>query len=306
VPTRASIKSFAKINLYLDVICKRPDGYHNIETVFQSVSLHDEIEMELTPQEIELRCDHPDVPTDNSNLALRAFLSLKDAVGYPGGIRIILRKNIPPGSGLGGGSSNAAAILVTVSRLLGSRLPERQLRDIARSIGADVPFFLSGGLAAAWQIGDRLVRLPPLAQNQLVIAIPNGVSVSTASAYALLNAPKCGAPSPETLPQCTERFNQCIISLSASPESPLSEAVGPFLHNALETPVASLHPEIGELKILLMKAGARGALMSGSGSAVFGIADSAEHAIRIKKKVEAYAQCRCFAAHTVEYGSEIV
>ncbi|GAB4353848.1 MAG: 4-(cytidine 5'-diphospho)-2-C-methyl-D-erythritol kinase [Candidatus Abyssubacteria bacterium] len=306
MPTRALIKSFAKINLYLDVIGKRSDGYHDIETIFQTVSLHDEIELQLTAGSVELTCNDPAVPTDHTNLALKAFLSLKNALSYPGGIRIILRKNIPPGSGLGGGSSNAAAILVAVGKLLGSRLPEGQLREIARALGADVPFFISGGLAAAWQIGDRLVTLPPLVRNHLVIAMPRGVSVSTASAYALLNAPMRETPSPKTLPQCTERFNERVIALAASAETPLSENAGAFFYNALEEPVFSLHPEIGSLKELLLRAGARGAVMSGSGSAVFGIADSSEHAVHIKQQIETSADCRCFVAHTVEHGSEII
>ena len=110
----AIIKCFAKINLFLDVVCKRADGYHNIETIFQTISLHDVMELELTPSETEVICDDPTVPTDESNLALKAFLRLKKATGRENGIRIKIKKNIPPGSGLGGGSSNAAAALVAL------------------------------------------------------------------------------------------------------------------------------------------------------------------------------------------------
>ena len=148
----AVIKCFAKINLFLDVVCKRADGYHNIETIFQTISLNDVMELELTPSEMEVTCDDPTVPTDRSNLALKAFLRLKEATGCKGGVRIKIKKNIPPGSGLGGGSSNAAAALVALNRMLGGGLSEEQLRGIARDFGADVPFFISGGLAAAFDL----------------------------------------------------------------------------------------------------------------------------------------------------------
>ncbi len=301
---RAVIKSYAKINLFLDVVCKRPDGYHNIETIFQSISLCDVIDLELVPSGISLTCDNPSVPTGESNLALKAFSKLREAVGYDEGVRIGIRKIIPPGSGLGGGSSNAAAALVGLNQLMQGGLSMERLHDMAREIGADVPFFLSGGLAAAWQIGDRLTPLPPLPASHIVVVVPRNLEVSTAGIYGILDAPECAGSDPEEFHECSDGLRARAGALA--PPARFSEAAtaDAVLYNALEAPVMSRYPEIGEIKNMLLGAGARGALMSGSGSAVFGLADSLDHAAKIKGALEKSASCACFVAQTTDRGRQ--
>ena len=304
--TKAIIKCFAKINLYLDVICRRPDGYHNIETVFQTLSLHDVLHLELLPSGIEVICDDPAVPTDESNLACKAFLEMKETIGYNGGVRIGIEKNIPPGSGLGGGSSNAAAMLAAMNKMLRAGLSERQLHEIARDLGADVPFFLTGGLAAAWGIGDRTVSLPPLQESFVVVAVPRDLAVSTAVAYGMLQAPACDDYNPEEFSGCTDNLKSCADALRAG--RPLSEieASSQVLHNSLEVPIFSRHPEIARLKELMIEAGAKGALMTGSGSAVYGLAASKVDANGIKSGLENISSCDCLTAKTLDRGMEWV
>jgi len=304
VAKKAVINSFAKINLYLDVICKRPDGYHNIETIFQAVSLGDIVEIELVRSGTTLICEHPAVPTDESNLAMKAFFKLKEATGYDGGVRIEIRKSVPPGSGLGGGSSNAAAVLLALNRLMEGEAPPERLRAIARELGADVPFFLTGGLAAAWQIGDRILQLPSLPESFIVIAVPRELAVSTAGIYAMLDAPRCRAGDPKSFDECSDGLKACARALAPPARLPEAALDGSVLHNALEGPVISRHPEIGETKRLLLEGGARAALMSGSGSAVFGLADSEKQADEIKTVVEKSSSCDCFVTRTTAGAGE--
>jgi 4-diphosphocytidyl-2-C-methyl-D-erythritol kinase len=303
VTKRVVIKSFAKINLYLDVICRRRDGYHNIETIFQTVSLADVIDLELTSSAVEIKCDNPLVPSDENNLVFKAFLGFKGTVRYNGGVKIWLRKLIPPAGGLGGGSSNAAAVIVGLDHLLRTKLSEDQMRRIAAPIGADVPFFISGGLAAAWRIGDKLKTLHPLPKSYIVIAIPRNVAVSTASAYKTLTAPTCSQPSPRNLSQCSDHLMTCVKALGAHEPLSRNSAFLSLLHNSLEEPVFTHYPEIGKMKKSLLEVGARGALMSGSGSAVFGLADSLSHAREIKKALEGFHDCASFVTSTTDSGS---
>ncbi|MBI5117977.1 4-(cytidine 5'-diphospho)-2-C-methyl-D-erythritol kinase [Candidatus Poribacteria bacterium] len=300
---RVVIKSFAKINLYLDVICKRRDGYHNIETIFQTVNLADIIEMELTSSAVEITCDSPLVPTDKNNLVFKAFLGLKRTVRYHGGVKIWLRKRIPPESGMGGGSSNAAAVIIGLNHLMRTKLSDDTMRKIATPIGADVPFFISGGLAAAWRIGDKLKPLPLLPRSHIVIAIPRDVAVSTAVAYRMLTAPACRRPAPGNLSQCSDGLKACVKALGAHEPLSRNSALLSLLHNSLEEPVFAGSPVVGKLKKSLLKAGARGALMSGSGSAVFGLADSLSHAREIKKALDGFHDCASFVTSTTDSGS---
>lgn len=302
--TTAVIKCFAKINLYLDVICKRPDGYHNIETIFQTISICDALKLELIPSGIEVICNDPAVPEDKSNLACRAFLEIKKATAYEGGIKIEIEKNIPPGSGLGGGSSNAAATLVALNQMLGAGLSGEQLHDIARDLGADVPFFLTGGLAAAWGIGDRAISLPPLQESFVVVAVPRNLAVSTADAYRMLQAPSCEDYGSEDFSGCTDNLKSRADALRTGKPLFEIETSEHILYNSLEGPVFSRHPEIERLKNLMLEAGSRSALMTGSGSAVYGLADSKADAGRIKTAVKHMSSCDCLTARTLDRGME--
>jgi 4-diphosphocytidyl-2-C-methyl-D-erythritol kinase len=303
VTTRAVIKSFAKVNLFLDVVCKRPDGYHNIETIFQTVSLADIMEIELTSAGIEISCNNPEIPTDENNLAYKAAFRLSEAAGYTGGVRIRIEKSIPAGAGLGGGSSNAAATLVWLNHLLRAGLSENELRAIAQTLGADVPFFISGGLAAAWQIGDKIQQLPPLERHFLILAVPKGITVSTREAYSMVSVPECGDAMPNELSECSDRLRAWVAALTAQRAPfPVGNAAV-MLHNSLEKPVFSRYPEIANLKTLLLREGAQGALMSGSGSAVFGLGESLAHARNLGCSLKESVPCDCSVHNSVNRGS---
>ena len=292
----------AKINLFLDVICKRPDGYHNIETIFQTISLSDSLEIELAASGTTITSNNSSIPLDETNLAVKAFRKLAGIVTYNGGIRIHIEKNIPPEAGLGGGSSNAAATLLAMNHLLQAGMSEAQLCALGGELGADVPFFIFGGLAAAWQIGDKMLQLPPLPGSHLVVAIPHNVAVSTKEAYGTLGAAECKNALPESLSDCSERLRANVGALRSSTPLPDIEKITSILYNAFEQPVFTQYPAIARMKDALLAAGARGALMSGSGSAVFALADSSEHAREIKDTVESASNCKCLVAQTIDGG----
>ena len=211
---------------------------------------------------------------------------------------------IPPGSGVGGGSSNAAATLVSLNHLLDTGLSMEQLRDIAKRLGADIPFFLWGGLAVGWGRGDRIERLTPLSESSVVVVVPDNIAVSTASAYSMLSAPECKETEPTEISGCSNGLKDRVKALDSRMSLWENNAATPFLYNSFEQSVFSHHPEISALKSLLLDAGANGALMSGSGSAVFGLAESPEHARHMGSAVEQSARCRCFFAQTVGTGWE--
>lgn len=156
------VRAFAKINLGLEIVGKRPDGYHDIRTLFQTVSLGDEIELEAAAGGLELTGDDPGISWDRTNLVHRAAGLLRERTGSAEGVRIAVRKMIPAGRGLGGGSSDAAATLLALNRMWGLGLGPEEMAPLARKLGADVPFFLEGGLCLGEGIGDRLTPLPDL------------------------------------------------------------------------------------------------------------------------------------------------
>jgi 4-diphosphocytidyl-2-C-methyl-D-erythritol kinase len=305
VTDKAIIICYAKINLFLDVLFKRPDGYHNIETIFQSISLHDEIDIALVAGGLTVTCNDPSVPADETNLACKAYRAFAETVGYRGGIEIVIRKSIPAGAGLGGGSSDAAAMLATLNQILRAGLCEDELRDIARDVGADVPFFLSGGLAAAWGIGDRIMQLTPLPETFMVVAIPQNLMVSTATAYDAITTPACAVPTAKELVECTERFRHIIEAVDSAKGRGESPSIDSILYNAFEKPIFQLYPEIAQLKSALLEAGSLGALMSGTGSAVFGLGESLNHVREIREIVSRKSGCQCFIAGTVNRGWEL-
>lgn len=292
------VRSYAKVNLFLDVICKRKDGYHNIETVFQSVDLHDELILELVPSGLHLTCDDPSIPCDSTNLAAKAYFAIREALNYWGGIRIHIRKRIPSGAGLGGGSSNAAATLKGMNRLLDGQLPAEKMHEVACQLGADVPFFLSGGLAAGWGKGEKLLALPSLPESHLVIATPTGVSISTALMYSKVSAPGCSEALPENFSGCGERLKGFVEAIDPSISLASNAFVFHFFYNELEEAAFRFFPEVGSLKKAMLDSGALSALMSGSGSAVFGIAEGAKEAESIRQELESCGSYQCFVVST--------
>ena len=181
------VRAHAKINLYLDVVGKREDGYHNLETIFHSIGLHDEVIIrKQAAKGITIHCDHVGVPCDSRNLAYRAAYLLGDVAGGIGGIAIDIQKRIPVAAGLAGGSANAAAVLHGVNELFGLGFTQATLMQLGAQLGADVPFCLHGGAAFGIGIGDQLTPLPTLSDVPLLLLNP-GIEIPTATVFKKLN-----------------------------------------------------------------------------------------------------------------------
>ncbi len=248
-----TVRSFAKINLGLEIVRKRPDGYHDIRTLFQTVSLADELELEPGPEgTLELSGDDPIIAWDGTNLIHRAARLLREGREAARGVRIAVRKRIPAGRGLGGGSSNAAAALLALDRMWGLGLGPGGLAPLARSLGADVPFFLKGGLCLGEEIGDRLTPLPDLAPLACLFVFPP-FSIPTPSIYA-------GVEASLTSPGKVSRIERFLES-------------GDFglLENDLERVIFRAYPELERWTGFFRERGALLSQVSGSGSAVYGL-----------------------------------
>lgn len=255
---RVVARAHAKVNLDLRVLGTRPDGFHELRTVFQTIELHDEVTVQAVPGPFALRCRARGVPTDERNLVWRAAVSLWKALGRggdPGDTIVTLDKVIPLEAGLGGGSADAAAALQALGRLWGGA-PVSLLREVAGTIGADVPFFLSGGTALGLGRGDEIYPLVDLPRHWVVVVRPL-FGVSTAEAYAWYDEDR-GAG-----------VRESRADLQVLPVPWPSRAAQ--MVNDLEAPVIRRHPEILALKQALRDAGAVASSMSGSGSAVFGL-----------------------------------
>lgn len=249
----ASVPAFAKINLSLEVVGRRPDGYHELRTVFQTVSLADTLTFQvLGTDDIRLECDRPELATDDRNLIVRAARALKTAAGVTRGVSIRLEKRIPMEAGLGGGSSDAGATLLALRRLWQAEIADDALLGIAASLGADVPFFLYGGTALGTGRGDVIEPLPDVEVPVLLLVNPN-VAVPTAPVFRSLNMPLT-SPDPSRI-------------FIAFP--PNGEGRSAFV-NDLEVPVFRDFPVVQEVREALAAQGATVARMSGSGSTVFG------------------------------------
>jgi len=287
-----TMRSYTKVNLTLDVLGKRPDGFHAIESVMQTISLHDTLTLRVGDRQgIRVTCDMPGIPTGEANLAYKAALLFFESRGIAPGMDIQIEKRIPPQAGLGGGSSNAAAVLRALSRMLeregeapwpehGRRPAEpherkemaresaaadrpliSRLMGLAAQIGSDVPFFLVGGTAFVSGRGEEVQPLPDIRTWWLVIVKPP-FGVSTAWAYQRLDEMRKAV--------CKRESHSRRILRYIEAASPLPD----LLWNDLELPVIERYPGIGEVKESLLRVGARGALVCGSGSAVFGLFDS--------------------------------
>lgn len=281
-----TLPSFAKVNLHLRVLGKREDGYHDIFTVFQTVSLHDTITFEESAGEIVLECDEPNVPTDIRNLVVKAANRIRDRYQVSKGAYIRIEKRIPMGGGLGGGSSNAAVALIGLTRLWGLNASVEDLEPIAADLGADVPFFLHGGTMIGEGLGTSLDQIAEFGAENMIIVTPD-VHVSTAAAYEALRA--------ESLTNA--EANRILRVCRSEAESP------DFLHSALrndfETIVFAAFPEIGRAKQQLVDLGARQVLMSGSGSSVFAIFDKEETRQTALKALDNEVNWRKFAVAAV-------
>lgn len=248
-------KSPAKINLFLRVLRKRCDGYHDIFSAMQPVSLYDEISMEAGDGSgITLSCSSMDVPSGNSNLVFRAAELFLKKTGLQRRLDIRLIKNTPIGAGLGGGSSNAAAVLLALNGLLGAGVSENELMGMAAELGSDVPFFILNGPAEARGRGEVLKRLNIPSYNYVLVN--PGFSVSTAWVYGNLDLTKTGEDN--------------ILSYSDEVYGNI-DSLKELIVNDLETVTLRQHPELSGIKSALVDSGAVAALMSGSGPTVFGL-----------------------------------
>jgi 4-diphosphocytidyl-2-C-methyl-D-erythritol kinase len=257
------IPAFAKINLRLDILGKRADGFHELRTIFQTISLHDELRLRASRgKEITLRIEGNQplsAEPAKKNLVYRAVNALRHELKIRSGVEIELKKTIPAGRGLGGGSSDAAAALSGYLRLTKKKLPSARLLQIAASLGADVPFFLHGGRALGVNKGDEIYPLPDIPKLHILVVSPKEIHVPTPDAYRWLKS------SPLALTKSAvnhKLFEFCALCWSAQ---------GSGLSNDFERPVFQRHSRLDRIKRDLLQRGAAEASLAGSGSAVFGV-----------------------------------
>jgi 4-diphosphocytidyl-2-C-methyl-D-erythritol kinase len=260
-----ALRSSAKLNLTLEILGRRPDGYHELRSVVQTVSLWDEVVLQPAAGPARVSCNWPELETPG-NLCLRAAELLAAEAGVAGGVHIELTKRIPVGAGLGGGSGNAAAVLIGLNELWELALPVEALGTLATQLGADVPFFLTGGAALLEGIGERITPVDSTA-GWVFVLVQGSRPVSTAAAYAAYDR--------RPVPYRTnhEQFLRCLRN------NDVDNAARMF-DNVLEPAAVAVCPEIAELKNALLCQGALGAAMTGSGSAVFGAFRSEDQAVR--------------------------
>ncbi|MBP1757407.1 MAG: 4-(cytidine 5-diphospho)-2-C-methyl-D-erythritol kinase [Firmicutes bacterium] len=254
-----TVEAAAKINLSLDVVGKRPDGYHLLSTVMQSISLSDRVYIELDRQGngLIILSDRPNIPLDERNTAHKAARRFLEATGISAGVRIFLEKKIPDAAGLAGGSSDAAAVLYGLSELCGHPLDMARLYEIAAAVGADVPFCFHGGTVLCEGIGEILTPLPVFEQVPLILIKPD-FGISTPWAFSQLNLADLG-PRPDN--------SQLMTAMAQKDLAAMQTATA----NVLETVSLPAYPVLGELKQQLQDLGAGLAMMSGSGPTVFGL-----------------------------------
>jgi 4-diphosphocytidyl-2-C-methyl-D-erythritol kinase len=255
------IPAFAKVNLRLDILGKRPDTYHELRTIFQTVSLHDELRLRSSKTSGICLNIHGSQSLSREparkNLVYRAVDALRRELEIRTGVEIDLDKNIPAGRGLGGGSSDAAAALRGYLRLTRGKIPDARLIEIAASLGADVPFFLFGGRALGIGRGDEIYPLSDLSKLTFLVVSPRDIHVPTPDAYRWLNAPAL-----TKIRSASKLWKFCSLCWSAQ---------GSGLSNDFERPVFQRHPRLAQIKRALLHRGATEASLAGSGSAVFGV-----------------------------------
>jgi len=273
----------AKVNLTLRVLGRRDDGYHDVETVMVPLTLGDVVEVSFGGRGVTLVSNHPGLPRGEENLAVRAAARYLAASGLRRGVRIGLGKAVPVGAGLGGGSSDAAAVLLGLDRLSGNPLGRGALGRLAASLGADVPFFLAGRPALARGIGDILSPLPPMPETWFVLVNP-GFEVSAAWAYA--------------------RLAEALTRRRAQPKVPPFSRnwsnLGASLANDLEAVTLPRYPVLQRLKERLIGLGAAGALVSGSGPTVFGVFGEASRARKAYRSLRLAPNWQAFLARNLE------
>jgi 4-diphosphocytidyl-2-C-methyl-D-erythritol kinase len=279
---RFSLPSYAKVNLALRVLGRRNDGFHEIATILQTISLHDTLTFETSKNGVELTCNDTNLPIDETNLILRAAKALRAKFRIEDGAKIELNKIIPIGGGLGGGSSNAAVTLIGLSRLWSLDVSFEKLHEISSGLGADIPFFLYGGSALATGTGTTIDPISEICLGPMIVVTPK-IRVSTREAYANLGAVNLTSAG-------TERI---LLNYRFGPECPV-ESVNDF-----EKTVFAAFPGIADVKAKLLELGALRALMSGSGASVFGIFENEETRQTALKALGEQTDWRSFAVAAV-------
>jgi len=283
------INSYAKVNLYLAVVNKRRDNYHNIKTLFERISLSDKITLSSRRDNlIKISCSDPRVPKGRSNLCFKSAELLRRNFGVKKGVDIRIAKRIPVAAGLGGGSSNAASVLFGLNKLWKLNLSRGKLVNLAKKIGADVPFFIyQTPFALGLERGDKIRPIRRIEKTRLwhILVVPD-FKVSTPLIYAKwdeLNRRKsccksCGSG------LTTPEFDVNILTSVLGKKSP--SLAGEILYNGLEDSAAGIYPEINRIKEKLVSLGAKTILMSGSGPAVFGVVSSRKEALILRRKIK--------------------
>ena len=271
---RMELKALGKINLGLDVLGRRENGYHDVRMVMQTLYLYDIVTL-IKKEEpgIEMESNLYFLPKDSGNIAWKAANLLMEEFGIPGGIKIILNKYIPVAAGMAGGSSNAAAVLYGMNKMYQLGLSQQELMDRGVKLGADVPYCIMRGTVLAEGIGEILSPLPPMPKCQILIAKPT-VSVSTKAVYEAIDSKEI-----EDHPD----IDGIIDGLKKQDLNKIAASMG----NVLEKVTIDMHPEIAQIKNCMLEHGALGAMMSGSGPTVFGIFRSRKAAQEAYEKVKA-------------------
>ena len=281
-----TIEANAKINLTLDILGKRPDGFHEVAMVMQTIGLHDTMVMEKTESEIELSISVPWLKADEKNLAWRAAELMRQEFNLGGGVRMELTKRIPIAAGLAGGSADAAAVLKGMNDLYGLQLSEEKLCELGARLGSDIPFCIKGGTMLATGRGEVLKRLSDMPETWVVLAKPR-ISVSTAWAYQ--NYDEQGAekhPDNEAIKRAITRGNR--------------KAIAGLLCNVLESVTIKKYDVIAEYKQMMLDKGAMASMMSGSGPTVFGLAKSREQAEAIADVLRQNTNADVFVTRTFQ------
>ncbi len=288
-----TLPAYAKLNWTLRVLGRRTDGYHELDTIFQTVTLHDSITFKSRSDErITLTSDATDIPVDASNLIVRAAEELRKRYDIRQGAAVHLEKRIPAAGGLGGGSSDAAVTLLGLAHLWQVETDKRELEEIGARLGADVPFFLTGGTARGTGLGTEVSALPDAPDARLVIVKPQA-QVSTAEAYKALSAPaltKVGAD---------------IILSSSRPQAQFTDSLPESLLNDFEPVIYRLQPEILRARDALLSAGARVALLAGSGASVFGLFENVQAQEHAAQVLSSERDWRVFACATLSRASYV-
>lgn len=266
-------RAYGKINLALDVINKREDGYHEIRSLMQQIDLYDTIVVRENGKEFAISCDNDGVPLDSTNLAYRAWEEISKVAATKVGIHVEIKKRIPVAAGLAGGSSNGAAVMIALNRMWDLGLTRDELMAIGKNIGADIPFCILGGTAVAEGIGEKLISLRPFKGKMVLLANP-GIGISSGYAYNKLKIKKERGPMDEILGFMEKEDLASVASR---------------MFNVFEEVIIPENPVIGKIKATMDENGALGSLMSGSGASVFGLYDDEDMLENTQKKLEKMA-----------------